>query len=248
MKDVIVSTLEVQLPRELAVALTEQFFQLRTDVTTKRTSTAASGRFVETWIQAVQYLATGTWDRKPEVENFFRTAESSLPQIDEGRRVVGIRVARAVYAIRSKREVVHNGTIDSNSHDLAFQMSGVQWILAELIRNCSGGSMQASGDMLRYIAAVPTPIVEVTANRRLVLEDVSVRSEILLQLFFAQPETMSDDELVSNMDRRPLADVRKRTRELWKERLVDTDQGGGYFLTTKGLNACEQVLSKLAVA
>ena len=82
MKDVIVSTLEVQLPRELAVALTEQFFQLRTDVATKRTSTAASGRFVETWIQAVQYLATGTWDRKPEVENFFRTAESSLPQID----------------------------------------------------------------------------------------------------------------------------------------------------------------------
>ena len=71
----LIAELKEYLPVELAEDLVSQFMSIRTDVATETLERAAPGKFVETVVQVLQYLASGTYSksfRSGEVENFLK--------------------------------------------------------------------------------------------------------------------------------------------------------------------------------
>jgi hypothetical protein len=148
-----------RLPTQLATDLVAQFVQIRQDVASQTLGRSSPGKFVETVVQALQHLERGSFDRQPNVDNYLKNLESRATALPDGLRICAARVARAMYTLRNKRNILHKGEVDPNDFDLRFLLSGAQWITAELVREFSGTTMQQAGML------VPTCISSRTCFR-----------------------------------------------------------------------------------
>tara|TARA_B100000678_G_C18065727_1_gene444529 strand:+ start:77 stop:514 length:438 start_codon:yes stop_codon:yes gene_type:complete len=120
--------------------LVRDFLQVRADHAASTLERGSPGKFVEGFVQALQYASSGEYQEKPDVEGFLtrRAENTNLP---EGLRVIAPRVARAIYALRSKRSIAHKNEIDPNEADLAHIHASASWIMSEMLRHVSGSSM-----------------------------------------------------------------------------------------------------------
>src|SRR5207249_2219977 len=105
----------------------------------------------------------------------------------DGLRVCAARIARSIYTLRNKRNIAHKSDIDPNSFDLAFINQGASWIMAELLRNASGISMQEAGALIELVQAPVGTLVEEIDGTRLVHADVGLQGEVLILLHSHYP-------------------------------------------------------------
>jgi hypothetical protein len=139
-----------RLESALAVALVGHFLKIREDAATKTLERAVAGKFVETFVQCLQWIATGKYDPKPSVDQYLQKAENE-PAIPEGLRFCGARTARAIYTMRNKRNIAHIGQVDPNAIDLAFTAHGSAWIMSEFVRVATGVSMDEAGKVIELL-------------------------------------------------------------------------------------------------
>lgn len=99
----LIGVLSGDLPEELARDLVDSFLALRQDLATKTYGRAAPGKFVETFVQVLQYLGDGSCENHPKVEAFLAGRVEQDTALDDGLRICGARVGRAMYALRNKR-------------------------------------------------------------------------------------------------------------------------------------------------
>lgn len=144
----------------LAADLVADLMKIRRDCATRTLERAAPGKFVETFVQCLQHIDTGTYDAKPSVDDYLgkKVENTGLP---EGLRICAARVARAMYTFRNKRNIAHKNDVDTNTHDLAFTHQGAAWVTAELLRHATGISMQESGALIELVQA-PVSLYEVS--------------------------------------------------------------------------------------
>jgi hypothetical protein len=62
------AALGTKLERALAASLVDHFLKIRLDAATKTLERAVAGKFVETFVQCLQWIAQGKYDVKPEVD------------------------------------------------------------------------------------------------------------------------------------------------------------------------------------
>jgi len=229
---------------ELAIELVDQFLQVRQDFSTKTLGRAAPGKFVETYVQCLQQIASGTHDAKPEVDKYLK-AEGD-PNLPESLRVCSCRIARSIYTLRNKRNIAHLNEVDPNTFDLAYIHQGAAWIMAELLRTASGLTMQEAGALVALVQAPVDTIVEEIGDTRLVLPDVSVRAELLLLLRSHHPERLPVAAAIKSLSRRNAGTVRNRLRDLHDEKLAHGSATEGYVLTRAGLDAALAEIAALA--
>ena len=232
------------MPTVLADDMVENFLQLRQDVATGTLGRANAGKFVETVVQILQYIECGRYEPKPDVDGFLRGLESRSSSLDDGLRICASRVARAMYSLRSKRNVVHKGEIDPNHYDLAFLHHGAQWIMAEVVRTATGVSMEEAGRLVAMVQAPVGGIVEDFGEKQLVLEALSAREEALVLLRRVHPDVLPLDHIQRCMDRVAPKTVRNTLRALWADRLVEGATKEGYRLTAKGSAEAGNVLKR----
>lgn len=237
MRDALTAALAASLPQELARDLVAQFLAIRRDVASATLERAAPGKFVESVVQALQYLERGKYDSKPNIDRYLRTVESKPAPPPDGLRICGARVARAMYTLRSKRNILHKGEVDPNSFDLAFLLAGAQWLLAEFVRHATGLSMAEAGALVQQLQAPVGALVEDYGSRKLVLADATIEEEVLLVLQAHYPERLPLGDLTASMDRRSAGGVRNKVREMWRSKLIEGDGKSGYVLTGKGVRA-----------
>lgn len=242
--DALIDSLSKSVPRELATELVSAYMQIREDTASLTLGRSAPGKLVESLVQTLQYLVNGTYDAAPAVDAFLRNAENAAQGIDDGLRICATRIARAMYALRSKRNIVHKGEIDPNDYDLRFLHAAAQWILAELIRHIDGLSMDEAGRLIDEIEAPIGPLVEEIDGKRVVLKSATIRDELLVLFRSAYPERTSLNRMVSQLDRRKSGSVRNAIRELWKTKLIEGDSEA-YVLTQKGLREADAVIRSL---
>lgn len=228
----------------LATDLAANLVKIRRDCSTWTLERAAPGKFVETFVQSLQQIDTGAYDVKPNVDEYLskKVENTSLP---DGLRICAARVARSMYAFRSKRNIAHKNDIDTNTHDLAFIHQGAAWITAELLRHATGVSMQEAGALIELVQAPVGTLVEEIDGTRLVHADVSVRSEILILLHSHYPDTVSVESVLKSLSRRTTSTVRKRLRDLHGEKLAHGDAKSGYRLTRSGHDAAVTVIKQI---
>jgi hypothetical protein len=177
----------------LAKELVAHFIKIRQDFATKTLERASSGKFVETFVQCLQHIASGTYEQKPNVDDYLNKRAELELKLPDGLRICAARIARAIYTLRNKRNIAHKGQIDPNTADLAFTYHASAWIMAELLRNATGVKMEEAGALIALIQAPVGALVEDVGGVRIVLRRGSVRSELLLLLHSHYPDPVSAD-------------------------------------------------------
>lgn len=230
----------------LAADLVADLMKIRRDCATRTLERAAPGKFVETFVQCLQHIDTGTYDAKPSVDDYLgkKVENTGLP---EGLRICAARVARAMYTFRNKRNIAHKNDVDTNTHDLAFTHQGAAWVTAELLRHATGISMQESGALIELVQAPVGTLVEEIDGTRLIHADVSVRTELLLLLHSHYPDAVPVDAVLRSLSRRSAGTVRNRLRDLHAEKLAHGDPKLGYRLTQAGHAAAVVEIKNLSV-
>jgi hypothetical protein len=200
---------------------------------------------VETVVQVLQHLETGSHDAQPKVEQFLKGLESRPSSLPDGLRVCASRIARAMYSLRSKRGIVHKSTVEPSRYDLRFLYAGAQWTLAELLALVTGVTAAEAGRLIEQVQTPATGLVEVLGGRRLVHGDMTVREEVLVLLLSHYPDPVKSGDVTNSLDRRSAGTVRNALSTLWKEKLAHRD-AAGYMLTQPGVRAAEKVVAEHA--
>lgn len=221
------------LGQALAADLVDDLLKIRRDCVTRTLERAAPGKFVETFVQCLQKIDTGSYEAKPNVDDYLgkKVENTSIP---EGLRVCAARVARSMYTFRNKRNIAHKNDVDTNTHDLLFTHQAATWIAAELLRQATGVSMQEAGTLIEILQAPVGSLVEEIDGTRLVHAKVPVKSELLILMHSYYPDAVPVDTVVKSMIRRSAATIRNRLRGLHANKLVHGDPKSGYRLTNAG--------------
>jgi hypothetical protein len=244
-KAALIDALAKKVPRNLAEDLVNEFVELRNDVATKTLGRSPSGKFVETIVQLLEFLETGSYSTPPNIEGYLKNVESRACPLDDGLRIVGARVARGMYALRSKRNILHKGNVDPNTYDLRYLLHGAQWLIAELLRNVSGLKMEESGQLIEMVYAPVGQLVQDTGFRKLVLVDKLTPSEELLLLLHSHyGKVTTPADVFNSMNRRDSKPVKNGLTALWKKKLIDGSDMEGWVLTTKGFDEAVKVTNK----
>ena len=127
----LVGLIETLVGHDLAAALVGEFVKLRQDYATKTFERASPGKFVEKFVQCLQQMANGSYDAKPDVDDFLTKRVENTALADD-LRICAARMARSMYALRNKRNIAHANAIDPNTADLAYLHQSAAWILAEI--------------------------------------------------------------------------------------------------------------------
>lgn len=242
-RDRLVGLLEAKLPRRIAAALVDEFLQIRVDVATGTVGRSSAGKFVETTVRALQHLDDGAVQKKPDVDKYLRTLDSSGSTLDDGLKICASRVARSVYTLRNKRSIAHAGEVDPNTYDLAFLLHAVQWVLAEFVRVIAGSSMKEAGALVGAINAPVGGLVDDLGGRKVVLPDLSAQDEVLVLLHDQHPSPVAVSDLKAAMRRRAPSTIRNAINGLWRDKLIEGDAKSGYQLTAKGYDAANVIIA-----
>lgn len=230
----LIEALTRELPQKLADDIVAQFFQIRQDVATRTLGRSAPGKFVETFVQVLQWLENKKFEDRPDVDTYLRALESRGSSLGDGLRICAARIARSMYTLRSKRNIAHKNEVDPNEQDLGILHSMAQWVMAELIRTVGGLSMEQAG---KLVAQVTTPIggmVEDFGNHKLVLKDLSTPDEALVLRHSIYPNSVHVRDIIASLDRHSENAVRVALTRLWKRKLVQRETAEQYKLTQRG--------------
>jgi hypothetical protein len=230
--------------KTLAGELASDFVKIRQDYATKTLERASPGKFVETFVQCLQYIGERTYEAKPSVDAYLsnKVEQSNLP---EGLRICAARIARSIYTLRNKRNIAHKNEVDPNSFDLAYVHGGAAWIMAELIRNASGITMQEAGNLIELIQAPVGTLVEDIDGVRLVHADTGVRTELLILLHSHYPDVVPTKDILASLSRRSAGTVKNRLRDLYAEKLAHGSAKAGYRLTVAGHRAAAAEIERV---
>jgi len=244
-KDLLIMSLAHKIPQKLSEDIVNEFVQLRQDVATNTLGRSSSGKLIETVVQIMEFLETGKFSAKPEIEQYLKNVESRPSALDDGLRICGARIARGMYALRSKRNILHKGSVDTNKYDLLYLLHGAQWLLAEILRNVSGLTMQEAGRLIALINAPVGGLVEDTGFRRLVLHNVQPSEEILILLHSHYGTVTSKQTMKESLNRITDLQIRNGLGSLWKRRLIDGSVKEGYTLTSTGFDKAVEVIHEI---
>ena len=237
-------SIESLVGRSLAVEITSEFLKIQRDYATNTLERASPGKFVEAFVQCLQYMSCGKYDPNPKVDLYLtqRVEKSSLC---DGLRICGSRVARSMYTIRNKRSIAHKNDLDPSRLDLAYLHQSAAWIMAELVRNATGLPMDGAGSLVENIRAPVGILVEEIDGIMLVHAEVSVRVELLILLHSHYPKKVKLATILKSLRGRNVSTVKKRLRELNATRMIYGDFEAGFQLTVVGSAAAMTEIDKI---
>jgi hypothetical protein len=228
----------------LADALVGHFIQLRRDAASKTLERAIAGKFVEVFVQCLQWLAAKKYDAKPNVDDYLARKAENEAAVPEGLRIAGARVARAIYTFRNKRNIAHIGEVDPNSIDLAFTANASAWIVSELLRVATGVNMEEAGRLIAMVQAPIGQLVEEIDGVRIVHGNVTLQEELLILLHSHYAGYVSSADIQATTKLRNAGSVGNKLRDLVGDKLAVGDARTGYKLTRSGFDAAVRAIQK----
>ena len=245
-REEIESILLARVEPKLVSDLLDSFLSIRNDVLTGTLERSGPGKFVETVVQVLQFLETGAYDQKPDVDKFLRELETRTTSLEDSLKLIVSRVSRSVYAFRNKRSIGHKNEIDPNLMDLGFVFGSCQWILAEFVRLFSSKSSDESESLIKAIELPPSPVVEEFGDFKTVLvRKLKPTEEFLILLFSYYPSVVSWDQIRKDMKRTSKMKVAGTAGMLYTKALIEGSTTEGYKLTSTGYKIAKDLIIKL---
>lgn len=233
------------LDQTLASEIAADFVKIRHDCATGTLERASPGKFVETFVQCLQFMATGNYESKPNVDGYLSNKVENEVKLPEGLRICGARIARSIYTLRNKRSIAHKNSIEPNAVDLTLSHSCAAWLMSELLRHASSISMHEAGTLIQLIHTPVGTLVEEIDGARLVHAKTSIKGEILILLHSYYPEYVIVTEIVKSMQQRNLGSIKNRISEMRTEKLLYGNMSTGFRLTQAGHTAATGEIERL---
>lgn len=243
--DSLATDLAKHLPKKLAKDIVSHFISMRLDAANGVLERSSPGKFVETFVQVLQFLDSGTHStnfKVGDIDDFLKNAESRPLNFPDGLRLIATRVARGMYSLRSKRSIVHKGEVDPNIYDLRCLYQSAQWILSELIRHILSTDVHTAGALVEFVQIPLSATVEDFGDRRLVLASLPARDELLVLLHHYYPEWVAVSQIHRDMDRVARSTVSNALSSARRNRLVEGEPSGSYKLTGLGFQKAIDIL------
>jgi hypothetical protein len=244
----LITALSTVLPQQLAAELVEDFLIVRQDFSTKTLGRSSPGKFVETVVQCFQHLAHGSYDTKPNVEDYLNLRAENESALPEDIRICAARIARSIYTLRNRRSIVHKGMVDPNSYDLAYLHHAASWIVAEFLRQASGLTMEEAGSLIAQIHAPIDEIVEDIGGVRLIHATVSIEDEVTLLLRSHYPDFIPNAAIKASLVGRNLGTLGNTLRALVNKKELFGNPKTGYRLTLAGFKKAAEIKQRLKIA
>jgi hypothetical protein len=206
-----------------------------------------AGKFVEAVTKALVLHCGKTIDNPRKF-----SAGKELQQLQhagaypEAVRLVIPRAAIFVYDIVSNRGGRHDPhDVDANEMDATTVIPVISWMLAEMIRFCSGADPEAAMELTKELATKTYPYFEEISGRPYVNLDANPGEVALLILYSIYPRRLRRQELVSLVKRHGASQSAATTAVHRIKHLVDDDDGE-WLLRGKGREQAEALLSVVA--
>lgn len=239
----LIKLLSQKLPKNLANDLVSDFLELRIEAIQGNLGKTTSGKFIETVVQVLQFIDSGTFEVKPKVDLFLKNIENQQTNLDDGLKLCVSRASRSVYSIRSKRGVAHKSNLDQNVIDLRYVYSSCQWIITEIIRQIlSNIDIKAANSIISAIQKPLSYLTEEFEDRKIIYGGYSAKEEILIILNESFPDYLKSDYIKKSLDRRAPSTVINALRELWKNKQIhkDPQNQDNYKITQEGIRFITQ--------
>jgi len=202
-RDQIVKTLSPPLPKELVSNLIGEYIKIKENLFLGRLgpSELKAGRFCECALRIIEYLHDGNYTNlggQIDKDSLINQVESNT-DLPDGIRLYIPRLCRALYDVRSNRDVAHvDENIDPNKPDSLLVSKGADWILTELVRAYypSSISVEKARAIVLKINELNIPIVQKSMGEVMVQrKDMSYDDQSLVILYHEYPDLISDDNL-----------------------------------------------------
>jgi len=95
----LISELTKYIPKELAEDIVNQFITIKTDVSTGLLGRSAPGKFVETIVQILQYIAEGSYVKSfkaGDIEDYLKNTESRTVNLPDDLKINVTRICRGI--------------------------------------------------------------------------------------------------------------------------------------------------------
>ena len=238
------AALNKSLPESLSDELVEHFVSIRTDIRTGTVGGSAPGKFVETVVQVLQFMDSGSYETSPKVDQYLKNLESRPSTLSDDLRITLARVSRAMYTLRNKRSIAHKNEIDPNLYDLKILYGSAQWVLSEFVRNSFGVDVAVAGKLVEFIQTPVDRIVEDFGDKRVALLSGTALEEFLILLLHYHPDPVRTSQVHKDMDRRKSPAVSTAIKKAYDGRLIEGSRKSGYVLTAWGFQAATDVAVK----
>jgi hypothetical protein len=243
-KDIVIE-FSKSFPHILATDLVKEFVELRKDLQTLTLNRASAGKFIETTVQILEHLETGSYSVQPSVDSYLKNLESRATSLNDDLKITLSRIGRATYTLRNKRNILHKGQVDTNIYDLKFIYSCAQWILTEFIRQFITNDIHKAGEIVEFIQLPVNSLIESIDDRKIIHANLSVKEEMLLVLYSFYPQRLTELEINKSLDRRAKISIYKGLKSLWQEKLVHTNEKL-HILTQTGFLEAQEIMKRLS--
>ena len=164
----------------------------------------------------------------------------------EALRLVIPRAAIFVYDIVSNRGGRHDAhDVDANEMDATTIIPMISWILAELVRFCSGADPATAMNLIKELATKTYPYFEEIDGRPYVNIDGAPGDIALLILYSVYPRRLRRQDLVNLVVRHGATQSAATSAVHRLKNLID-DNDGDWLLRGKGREQAESLLKKIA--
>jgi len=204
-----------------------------------------SGKFSENTFRLLYYL-----DKReviPEIRDMAQIENSISKNMNysEAIRIIMPRVARSIiYTLRSKKDSVHVKELIPGFMDASLNMTAVNWILAELLREFSSKEEETTVKIIRELMKRNYPLVQVIEGQRFITRKLGAEPELLLILFDVRDDGMNRTELGMSLKTYAAPTITNLLKKLESERKIFKAKSGKYYITDLG----EDVLAEVLIA
>ncbi|QKG71885.1 hypothetical protein [Erythrobacter mangrovi] len=232
------SSLLSGLPDTLRRELLDEYRQIVSNFYEGRwgPSELSAGRFCEVAYTIIRGRADGSYPAhgaKPHPFDGKCRALESETSLERGLRLLAARILPALYEIRNNRNVGHiGGEVSSNEMDATYALAASSWVLAELIRVFHVTTAEEAEHAVRQISELRTPVIWSSGEVRRVLKD-GIKLEDELLLLIASAGNCSTEELIKWTETSNPTYLRKRLRELHKNRMIEASNMNAIHTTPK---------------
>lgn len=152
------------------------------------------------------------------------------------------RVARSVYTLRSKKDVVHIKTVDPDFIDSVYCVTACDWMLSELAFLLLKANEKEVYEMVNSVLKKKIPLIEEFEDGTIVIlkTNLSRSDEILLALYHNYPRRASNLDLASIL-KIPRQIIYTYLQRLEEQRLIHRTESGSK-LTQLGIKYVEENL------
>lgn len=206
-----------------------------------------AGKFVEAVTKALMLHCGKT------IENPRRfSAGKELQQLQHAGafpEIVRLVIPRAgifVYDIVSNRGGRHDPhDVDANEMDATTVVPMISWMLAEMVRFCSGSDTQVAMGLIKELATKKYPYFEEIDGRPYVNVDGAPGDIALLLMYSIYPRRLRRQDLVNQVTRHG-ASQSAATSAVHRLKSIVDDDDGEWVLRGKGREQAEALLKKIA--